>query len=375
MKVIRTHIEQLEKDKPRYECRKWRLWVITKEKRFSEVFHGRVSDAKKRLAAFEDETADKIPNQDTFRAYAASWLAWREKSKEYAPGTIENNRREITALCRSDLADMDMDAITPESCRNELLWIKTHPQRKDSELSNTTMNKLYITLNSIMLQAYYDERIPRNPMEHVKAPKPDTKEKEALTPDELMLLVNRLDELPIDGRVMALYFMALAGLRRGEACAVADSDIANGYVHVRRAIKERTGKIAEPKSEAGKRVIPMPSRLAAKVAEWQALKARLGYADSETLCCNTKGGVLLPQNLQRWWSGDSTHKGIRDDIGCSGMTLHQLRHSNLSMVARHMSPFDLQHYAGWSSIEPARVYIHDDLDAVSRAIESAWAIA
>jgi integrase len=54
------------------------------------------------------------------------------------------------------------------------------------------------------------------------------------------------------------------------------------------------------------------------------------------------------------------------------MTLHQLRHSNLSMMARYMSPFDLQRYAGWSSIEPARIYIHDDLDAVSRAASAAW---
>jgi integrase len=54
------------------------------------------------------------------------------------------------------------------------------------------------------------------------------------------------------------------------------------------------------------------------------------------------------------------------------MTLHQLRHSNLSMMARHMSPFDLQRYAGWSSIEPAKVYIHDDLEAVTKAVSKAW---
>ena len=54
------------------------------------------------------------------------------------------------------------------------------------------------------------------------------------------------------------------------------------------------------------------------------------------------------------------------------MKLHELRHSNLSMMARHMSPFDLQRYAGWSSIAPARVYVHDDLAAVTAAVTAAW---
>lgn len=81
---------------------------------------------------------------------------------------------------------------------------------------------------------------------------------------------------------------------------------------------------------------------------------------------------MKPQLLQRWWSGDSKHIGVRDSLGCPDMTLHQLRHSNLSMMARHLSPFDLQRYAGWSSIEPARVYIHEDMDSIGRGVSDAW---
>ena len=120
------------------------------------------------------------------------------------------------------------------------------------------------------------------------------------------------------------------------------------------------------------RTLPMPPALVTKVDEWRELRRALGWQDSPTLCCNTEGGVLRPQLLQRWWSGDSQHIGIRDEIGCSDMTLHQLRHSNLSMVARYMSPFDLQHYAGWSSIEPAKVYIHNDMDKMTLAVADAW---
>ena len=371
MRITGQSIQQLEKDKPRSRCRKWRLWVTTENGRKSRRFNGTYSQAQNALRAFAEELSEQVPNSDSFESYALSWRLWREKSGEFAAGTIQNDKREVNSLCRTQLRGMRMDEITPETCRESLLWLKAHPVRGVGELSNTTMNSLYICLNAIMQQAEDDGKIAKNPMAKIKAPKPDTKEKESLSPDELMLLVNRLDELPIDGRVMALYFICLQGLRRGEACAISDDDIVGRYTKINKAVKERNGKIDSPKTESGIRTIPIPGKLYAKIEEWKPLK-RVLYGETETLCCNTQGGILRPQLLHRWWCGDGSHAGIRDTIGCSGITLHQLRHSNLSMMARHMSPFDLQRYAGWSSIEPAKVYIHEDLDKVTLAVENAW---
>ena len=119
------------------------------------------------------------------------------------------------------------------------------------------------------------------------------------------------------------------------------------------------------------RTLPVPQPLQGKIGEWRALRRALGFADSPYLACNTEGGLLRPQLLYRWWAGDSSHNGARDAIGCT-CGLHDLRHSNLSLMARHMSPFDLQRYAGWSSIEPAKVYIHENLDAVTLAVNNVW---
>ena len=350
-------------DKSRYRCRKWRLFVSTECGQKSRVFNGSWSEAKKALESFKKELSDKIPNNQTFEAYAASWLLWREKSGEYAPGTIANDTRDIRAINRSELAAAKLEDITPQMCRESLLWIKQHPVRKQGELSNTTMNGIYITLSAIFRQAVDDERLSRNPMDKIKPPKPDTKERPAMSPDELALFVERLSTLPLDGRVMTLYFMSLLGLRRGEACALADIDVQPDFVCVHQAIKERDGTIGEPKSKASRRVLPLPNLLADKIDEWRVKRALDGFSRAETLCCNTRGGVLRPQNLQRWWD-----KYASIALGCPGMTLHQLRHSNLSMVARYLSPFDLQRYAGWSSIEPARVYIHADMTQLEQAI-------
>ena len=369
MKVTGSTIQQLEKDRPRSRCRKWRLWATTEQGRRSRRFHGTYTQAQDALRAFVSELEGFVPNSETFGAYAGSWKLWREKSGDYAPGTLANDARNVAALRRTALDGMRMDAVAPSDCRDALLWLKHHPARATGtgQLSNTTMNKLHTCLHAIFECAYGDGRIASNPMASVKAPKPDTKEKDTMTPEELSAFLDALDCLHMDGRVMALYLMAMLGLRRSEACALLDSDVSDGMCRVHLAVKERNGKVGEPKSDAGRRSLPVPPRLQAKVDAWRAEKP-----DGETLACNTQGGVLRPQLLQRWWSGDKSHIGARASLGCDGMTLHQLRHSNLSMMARHLSPFDLQRYAGWSSIEPARVYIHEDMDSIGRGVSDAW---
>ena len=374
MKIKSAHIQQLEKNKPRSRCRKWRLWLNVEglATRPSRVVHGTYTDASNALEAFKAEYMDKVPDSDTLASYMALWLLWRENSGQFAPGTIAHNHRDVNAILRSPLAELPIAAIKPEDVRNGLLWIKQNPARKSGELTNATMNSIHITLNAVFRQAVDDERISRNPMAHIKAPKPDTKEKEALTPDELAALIASLSTLQLDGRVMALYFICYLGLRRSEACALTAQSIDGGYCHITQAVKERNGAIGETKYPSSVRTLPMPAALVDKCAEWQRLKERLGWHETPTLCCNSIGGILRPQLLQRWWSGDSKHNGIADKLGYHGLTLHQIRHSNLSMMARHMSPFDLKTYAGWSSIEPAKIYIHDDLSQVAQAVSCAW---
>ena len=371
MLVRSSTIQQLDKGpdgkKPKSKCRKWRIWATTDQGRKSRVFNGSYMAAQAAQKAFVAELEDAVPCADTFGAYAESWRLWRAESGDLSPNMVAKDARNVRALRRTELDGLRMDELTPEKCRAALLWLKTHPVRGDGELASSTMASFHVTLGCITAQAAGDGRIARDPMDQVKFPKVRNVEREALSPGEIGLLLNRIDaELPLDAHAMAVYLIACLGLRRGEALALLDSDVSGGLVHVHRAVKEADGSVAEPKSSAGVRMLPAPSRLLEKVGEWRAERERLGFADAETLCCNARGDVMRPQNLYKWWCK------VSPELGCDGVTLHGLRHSNLSMMARHMSPFDLQRYAGWSSIAPARIYVHDDLDAVSKAVSLAW---
>ena len=375
-------IEQLDKVNsngnpiPKSRCRRWRLWLSTDGGKRSKRFNGTYSESQDALRSFREEVEGIVPNSGTFAAYADSWLDWARSCGRYAAGTIANYERDVRALDRV-LGGERMDAIDPEMCKAALLNLKHGGAASGRELSNTYMAEIHGTLKQIMQTAEDDGKVARSPMAKVRAPRPDTPERDWLSPMELGLFLNRLDELPLTQWTMAVYLIAMLGLRRGEAVALYDSDVEisrdgfggwSGTAHVRRAMKEADGKIGEPKTKSGVRDLPMPARLCQKVAEWREVRYRKGLADAPTLACNVVGNATHPQNLARWW------RLHRDALGCHDMGLHQLRHSNLSMMARRMSPFDLKDWAGWSSIAPAKVYVHRDMDSLRSAVHDAWSM-
>lgn len=364
-------VQQLDKDKPRARCRSWRLWANSGAKRRSRRFHGTYTEAVAAAAAFEAEAAQEYARASSalFLDYAALWHERRAASGEFAPGTLENDRRALRAFARCPLAPLHLAEVTPEAARDALLWLKHNPARGTKPLSGTTMNKLHRALFSIFEDAEANGRIEGNPMKRLKAPKTDTQERRALTPEQLQAAYKALGGLPLDGYTMALRLIMALGLRRGEACGVlvSDLDMGAGLLYVCHAVKERTGKVGTPKSAAGSRLLPLPPALAESLLEWLRIRQSRGIGEAKTLCCNKFGDTLRPQLLQRYWNEH------RAELGCDGLTLHELRHSNLSMMARHMpSAFDLQRWAGWSSLEPARVYIHSDMDALRAGVSGAF---
>lgn len=374
MKVTGSSIEQLEKGKPKGKCRRWRLWVSTELGRKSKRFTGTWTQATQALAEYVAELEGIVPNAETFAAYADSWYAWTADSGRYAAGTLANFARDLRALKRV-LGDDKMDAIDPETCKAALVNLKHGGSMSGRELSNAYLAGIHSTLKTVMQTAEDDGRIARNPMARVPCPKPDTAEREWLSPAEVLDMLAKLDAQPVSQWTMPLYIMLMLGLRRGEAVALLDADVDMepdgfggwvGTVHVHQAFKESSRKVEEPKTPAGVRTLPMPARLCDKVAEWREVRAALGHGHAEYLCCNARGLLMHAQNLNRWW------RLHRDEYGCADMGLHQLRHSNLSMMARRMSPFDLKDWAGWSSIAPAKIYVHRDMDAMRAAVNDVW---
>lgn len=341
-------VEQLEKGKERRLCKKWRIWQKADGKNRSRRINGTYTEAKKALVKFRKELEAEVTCGESFADYAQGWLYIRQNNPDFSPNTIKRDIDQVRAL-QAMFGAYRLTDIKPSTVQAKM--------NERGTRGGTTMNNLFVRLSSILRAAVNDELIASNPCDKVKPPKKDTKEKHALDKDGVNAFLDRLDAFELDGRVMACYFMVLQGLRRSEALALYDADVSGGITNIHQALKEANLTIGTTKSKAGTRVIPQPKRLQAKIQEWSNLRHEYGY--SETFCCNTLGGILAPQNLYRWYC---------KNFGDLGVTLHELRHTNLTMMARELSVFGLKYWAGWSSLEPARIYIHNDKEELFNAV-------
>lgn len=97
---------------------------------------------------------------------------------------------------------------------------------------------------------------------HFKINFPQKKQEDIYIPsdkDIKTLLLNSKDDLQI-----AIYLGAFAGLRRGEICALEDTDVLNGYIRINKSMgkTESNGwKIKPPKTESSNRNVYLPEFL------------------------------------------------------------------------------------------------------------------
>ena len=365
MKISNGTIQQMDKTKPRSKCKNWRLQLSIEGKRKQKRFSGSYTDAKAALAHWRDSIAKNALDGLTLASYAQRWYDVRAATGDYSNSTLANDAVAVDYICRSPIGNMDLSTITLDDCETALLWIRDNPKSRVDKLSGSSLRNIWVHMRSIFRHAELSGLITKDPTLHLKSPKRDTAERTALTPLEIELMLNRLDNETINGYIMSLYLMLTLGLRRGESLALSFADIHDGIAHVHCALDPVTRKIGGTKTSAGVRKLPMPQRLIRKLKEWQDFRISWGIEDAPTIACTYRGEIITANMLGKWWS---THK---KQLGCDGITLHQLRHSNLSMMARAVpSAFDLQRWAGWSSINPARVYIHADLDALQAAVNA-----
>jgi integrase len=123
--------------------------------------------------------------------------------------------------------------------------------------SRTTHENLRVLRTALKL-AVIDGLRTDNPAEHVSLPKRSKPTRQSTTASGAGAVIHAAQDTLL---FAALYVAFAAGLRRGEIVALqrADIDLTSQLLHVRRSVvcRGRRVEIKEPKSDAGKREIPI----------------------------------------------------------------------------------------------------------------------
>lgn len=191
-----------------------------------------------------------------------------------------------------------------------------------------------------------DGTIPENPAAKrtVKLPKARREEPNVLDAAGRARIMGKLADAERTPPVLAAYIAMFTGMRRGEICALTwadvDADAAQIAVTKTIGIKQGGTYLKPPKSDRGRRAVPIPSPLMpilaahklAMFAEWDALMDAAGVPHDEAdfskiyVLGTIDGAYPNPTRLGKAWQALAESWGIDGTQG-ETVTLHDLRHT------------------------------------------------
>lgn len=300
----------------------------------------------------------------TFEEFAMGvWLSRREKScKETgkpAKTTVSDNRSILETVCKHiggvRLTSLDHYAI-------DKLFDKLKEER-DKPLTGSRLKKYFVVLNGVFKLALRYDFVVRNPMAQVDAPTCEECKSNTLERGEARQLATKLDEAEaaayakidalelgrdergcgdertriagIDGifRIFAVRIAFATGCRRGEVLALdwQSVDFDNRRILIDKSLTV-DGDLKSPKTSAGVRAVPIDEGTIGHLKEWQERQAQyldglsVGQTAETPVVCSSTGGHISTSNFSRWWASH------RDELGCTGLRFHELRHSQASLL-------------------------------------------
>lgn len=291
----------------------------------------------KERKAFEE--ANRSP---TLTEYAEGWLTSRDLKRT----TIDLYEDLLDRLILPDLGPRLLPSVTPTVVRQ---WhTRVGPNRP------TQRAHAYSLLRSILTTAVAEQVITHNPCVIRGAGVSRRQSRtEPATIDELRVI---RENLP-DRLRLALDLASWCGLRQGEILELrrGDLDLANGIVHVRRAVTRVPGEppiVGSTKSAAGVRDVSIPPHVLPEV-EHHLVTHVPPLRDSLLFVGRDSGEQLASSTLYRWYYP------AREAAGRPDLRWHDLRHTGATLAALTGATLpELMNRLGHSTVNAAMRYQH-----------------
>lgn len=273
----------------------------------------------------------------TVREFA---VVWRRGQRNLRPSTSKLYDGLLKNHVLPTFGDRSLRSITPDDVDAWVVELLAKPG-----LSSSTANRAFRVLAGMMKHAARRRYILVSPCASVVAPKNNSHEMLFLTPDQVADLVDGIRPHYRTFVLMAVY----SGLRWGELTGlkVARLDQINRSVAVVQQLN-RDGTLSEPKSEAGKRVVTIPSWLMPYLREQIA-----GKALDDFVFTTERGDPLThASNFRRKVWQVAVKKALPPEL--HGLRFHDLRHTAVAIAIASgaaRNPKALQVRMGHSTIK------------------------
>lgn len=279
------------------------------------------------------------PSAVLLRDAAKQWIkdaeagVVRNRSGEpYKPSAIRGYDIALRRFVVPELGHLRLSAIT----RKRVQELVDKLARTD--MAPATVANSIIPLRVIFRQAIDREEVHVNPTMRLRLPRDRRRRERIAEPREVEALLEPLD----DRHRLIWSFAVYTGLRKGELQALRweNIDLDAGILRVEHSFDPKAGLVA-PKSESGRRRVPIPQVLA------PSLHAQLATGPGKTdfVLANSNGNPFCGSNVYR-----VSHRQW-DKAGLKRLGFHEARHTYASfMIAAGVNAKALSTYMGHSSI-------------------------
>ena len=349
--VSRRERDRNGKLKPRNRCRVWELSVKMDDgTRPTRTFHGTYTEAVDALPAFVGSMSS-AGTGGTVGELIDEWHGRRVSSLAHNTALNEGNR--VKTICLH-LGDMDARDVGPRDVERMYSALMSGETLSGRPMSASSVATVSATLSRFFGWAVDEGIVGSSPVTRAALPRRPHSERSALDDAGMDGLMARLDVS--DPMQRAVWLVLAFGLRRGEAVALRGSDWDGRSMSVSRA--DDGSGVGRTKTRAGVRSVPAPARVA------EAVDA-MGVAPDDWFV----GGEsrVCARSLGEWWIRNKAR------FGCE-LTLHELRHSYATRLARHgVNPRIAQRLLGHSRLSTTlEVYTHVSDEMEEAAVEMAF---
>ena len=256
------------------------------------------------------------PRSITFKDAAEAWE--REYRETCNVRTWTNYKPHYESIV-DKFADSAISSIT------SLDIIQDLQRAKAQGYSRTIVNTRRTLFNNVLNYSVAQGWIPFNICNGIPLPKglPSTK-RSAPTDEQIKIIMQNCD------KPFGIFPMLLlcTGLRKGEALALLKTDIKDGEISVTKSLTLLDGqapKVKEPKSEAGKRTVPIVSILRGPLDEYLAHLDGNILFPSRSYNGSPEGQYMSESNYDTAWANYCKETGL-------DLTAHQLRHGTATLL-------------------------------------------
>lgn len=321
-------------------------WIDGKRKRKAIYGKTRAEVAKKltKLLADQQNGFPVVGERQTVGQYLSRWLDDSARPS-LRPRTFTRYEQLIRLHAVPRIGKIILARLTPQDLAH------LYRDRLDAGQSPRSVQFLHAVLHRALKQALAWGLIARNPADAVQAPRPERKDIQPLTREQVVTLLTAAEGDALE----ALYVLAVTtGMRIGELLALRWSDLDGNRLSVRHTLQQidKRWQLVEPKTDRSRRSITLAPlavdalrRHRIKQNE-QRLAVGAAWQDWGLVFCNEIGAPLDARNVLR-----ASFRPLLGRAGLPRIRLHDLRHTAATLLlGAGVHPKKVQDLLGHSTI-------------------------